>query len=169
MDFLNPLVIGIMATLIGSGLIAIIKNKNDLRSTFSEWTRRGIKVIYIVVPRDPETTSLWLYLCGEEKSWLFPNTFDKNRNSYFLAMKRIPYDEQGWQQMYIEPLCDRIKEHPGHLVQLTGESKVLNDEAVIVSDPFRFKDELSECLKKYKVKYCKGTFETCNRWKIECR
>ena len=184
MDFLNPLVIGIMATLIGSGLIAIIKNKNDLRSTFSEWTRRGIKVIYIVVPRDAKTTSLWLYLCGEEESWLFPNTSDRDRNSYFLAMKPIDYDSYGrrdeymakWKQMDVEPLCDWIKEHPDHLVQLTGESKVLlafsvvdNEETAIVHDSFKFKDELGECLKKYKVNYFKGEAQVNDRWKIECR
>ena len=168
-----------------AGIIARIKSKGSLRRTLSEWTCRGIKVIYIAVPRDAQTTTLWLYLCGEEKSWLFPNISDKDRNSHFLAMKPIYYDSDGhqdekymakWEQMDVQPLCDWIKEHPGDLVQLSGKSKVQfklnnedNDEAVIVHDSFKFKDELDECLKKYKVKYFRGEVEARNIWKIEPR
>ena len=180
MDFLESLVIPIVATVVGglivTGIIAMIKNKGRLRSTLSEWTRRGILAIYIAVPRDANTTTLWLYLCGEEKSWLFPNTSDKNHNSYFLAMKSVCDEIPKWKQMDVQPLCDWIKEYPVHLVQLNGVSKVLlafsaadNDETVIVRDSFKFKDELSKCLKKYKVKYLKGKTEARNRWKIECR
>ena len=182
MDSLNSLVIGIMATLIGSWLIAIMRRKDWLRKTFSEWNRRGITVIYIAIPCDAKTTSLWLYLCGEEESLLFPDT--KDRNSHFLAMKPIDYLPNGcrdeimakWERMLVKPLCDWIKEHPNHLVQLVRESQVLltfnvtdNDETVIVHDSFKFKDELDECLKKYKVKYCKRETEARNRWEIEPR
>ena len=184
MNFWLSLAIGIMATLIGSGLIAIIQKKGWLGRTFSKWNRRGILTIYIAVPRDGKTTTLWLYLCGEEKSWLFPNTSGKNRRSYFLAMKPIYYDSHGhpdeymakWEQMDVGPLCDGMKKYPDHLVQLAGESKVLltfsgtdNDETVIVHDSFKFKDELNECIKKYKVKYRKRETEARNRWKIEPR
>ena len=163
MNLLESLVMPIVVGLALIGLNAIIKNRGRLRSTFSEWTRRGIKVIYIKAPCEENATSLWLYLCGEEESRLFPNTSDKNRNSHFLAMKPIYYDSDGhqdeymakWEQMDVQPLRDWIKEHPGHLVQLTGESKVLfrfndwdNDEAVIVSDSFKFKDELNTFAKK---------------------
>lgn len=163
----------------------MIKNKDRLKSTLSKWTRRGIKVIYIAVPRDAKTTTLWLYLCGEEKSWLFPNTSDKDRNSHFLAMKPIYYDSDGhrdeeymakWERMDVQPLCNWIREHPYHLVQLTGESKGLftfnvedNDELVIVPDSFKFKDERTKCLKKYEVKYFKGAAQANDRWKIESR
>lgn len=189
MDFLESLAIPIITTVVGglivAGIIAKIKNNGSLRKTLSEWTCRGIKVIYIAVPRDEKTTTLWLYLCGEEKSWLFPNISDKDCNSYFLAMKPIYYDSDGhrdeeymakWNQMDVQPLCDWIKEHPGHLVQLTGESKVLfafsvadNDETLIVRDSFKFKDELDECLKKYKIKYFRRPPNAIDRWKIEPR
>ena len=184
MDSLSSLAIGIMATLIGSGLIAIIRKKDWLRKIFSKWNRRGITVIYIAVSRYEETT-LWLYLCGEEKSWLFPDTSDdKNRNSYFLAMKRVDYLPNGcrddeimatWEQMLVTPLHDWMKKHPDHLVQLVGESQVVltfnvtdNDETVIVRDSLKFRDELTECLKKYKVKYSKTEVEG-KRWKIKPR
>ena len=178
------LAIGIIATLIGSWIIRTKENKGQLRRALSKWTRRGVKVIYIEVQRNADTTSLWLYLCGEEKSWLLRNTSDKDGNSYFLAMKPIYYDSHDhrdeymakWEQMDVQPLCDWIKENPVHLVQLSGESKVqfkLNDvdnnEGVIVHDSFKFKDELDECLKKYKVKYHKRETEARNRWKIEPR
>lgn len=184
---MNPwvsLVISVVAGLIVSVLIWMIKHKDRLISSLSAWTRRGIKVIYIAVPRDAKTTSLWLYLCGEEKNWLFPNTSDKDRNSHFLAMKPIHHDLNGcsdeimakWEEMPVEPLCDWIKEHPHHLVQLIGESKVLftfnvanNDEMVIVSNSFKFKDELAECLKKYEVKDFKRETKGNKRWKIEPR
>ena len=184
MNFWESLVITVAGGLIVVGITAIIKNRGRLRRTLSEWTRRGIKVIYIAIPPDAKTISLWLYLCGEEKSWLFPNTSGKNRRSYFLAMKPIYYDSHGyrdeymakWEQMDVEPLCDGIKKYPDYLVQLAGESKVLltfsvtdNDETVIVRDSFKFKDELDECRKKYKVKYRKRETEACNRWKIEPR
>ena len=176
MDFWNSLTIGIMATLIGSGLIAIIKNKNNLRSTLSEWTRRGILIIYIPVPRDAQDTTLWLYLCGEEKSWLFPNIGDKNHNSCFLAMKSVCDAIPKWKQMDVQPLCDWIKEYPVYLVQLNGISKVLlafsaidNDETVIIPGSFKFKDELDECLKKYKIKYFRRSPNTIDRWKMESR
>ena len=110
---------------------------------------------------------------------------DKDHNSYFLAMKPVDYLLDGcrddeimakWEQMLVTPLYDWMKEHPGHLVQLAGESKVLlifsvadDDERVIVHDSFKFKDELDECLKKYKVKYRKRETEAHNRWKIEPR
>ena len=175
MDFLESLVIPIVTTVVGglivAGIIARIKSKGSLRRTLSEWTCRGIKVIYIAVPRDVQTTTLWLYLCGEEKSWLFPNISDKDCNSHFLAMKPIYYDSDGhqdeeymakWEQMDVQPLCDWIKEHPHHLVQLTGKSKTLftfniadNDKLAIARDSFKFKDERTECLKKYEVKYFK--------------
>ena len=184
MDLWVSLAIGIVATLIGSWIIRMKEDKSQFRKALSKWTRRGIKVIYITISRYEETT-LWLYLCGEEKSWLFPNTSDKDRNSYFLAMKPVDYLPDGcrddeimakWEQMPVTPLHDWMKKHPGHLVQLTGESKVLlifsvadDDERVIIHDSFKFKGELDECLKKYKVKYYKRETEARNRWKIEPR
>ena len=188
---MNPLesLIEIVATVVGglivAAIIAIIKNKGRLRRTLSKWTRRGIKAIYIQVPRDEKTTTLWLYLCGEEKSWLFPNISDKDCNSHFLAMKPIYYDPDGhrdekyiakWEQMDVQPLCDWMKEHPDHLVQLTGESKVLfafsvadNDEMLTNCPRLIFKDELNECSKKYKIKYFRRLPKVIDRWKIEPR
>lgn len=62
------------------------------------------------------------------------------------------------------------------LVQLNGISKVFlafsaidNDETVIIPGSFKFKDELDECLKKYKIKYFRRSSNTIDRWKMESR
>ena len=55
-----------------SGIFWVLKNWEWIKNILAEWTRRGIKIIYVLVSYDnQETTSLNLYLCGEEKSWLF--------------------------------------------------------------------------------------------------
>ena len=69
------LIVGLVAGLITIfwGTVKFFKNKEWIKNTLAECTRRGIKVIYVLVGshNDLGTTSLHLYLCGEETSWLF--------------------------------------------------------------------------------------------------
>ena len=75
------------------GIIGILKNKEQIKNTLAEWTRRGIKVIYVWVSHDDEeTVSLNFYLFGEEKSWLFSDFSYENGNSYILAIKTVHYN-----------------------------------------------------------------------------
>ena len=52
----------------------VLKNWELIKKKLAEWTRRGIKVIYVVVSHSNElgTATLYLYLCGEETSRFFP-------------------------------------------------------------------------------------------------
>lgn len=162
---------------------AIVKNKEKIKSTLAEWTRRGIKVIYVWVSHDNQkTATLHLYLCGEEKSWLFSGLSDKNRDSYILGIKIAYYnpsynshsdqDTEEWMSQYIHPLS---KEPFPYLVQLVGEYKFRiefrsnDDEMIVIRDSFKFKKELAECLRKYRIKYVKKAPEGTGRWKIKNR
>ena len=148
-------------------------------------TRHGIKVIYVWVSHDNQgTTNLYFYLCGEEKSWLFSDSSEKNRDSYILAIKGLHYDtsydswsDRGdtmaeWESQLVRPLSE--EQFPA-LVQLVGESKFRfgfysdNDKPKIVSDLFKLKTEMSKCLKKYRIKYVKKAAKLIDRWKITNR
>ena len=179
------IVVGIMT---GIGIIVkaistVVKNKEKIKGTLAEWTRRGIKVIYVWVSYDnQETVSLNLYLCGEDKSWLCPDPSDKDRNSHILAIKTIYYgpsydsysdrDWAEWMSQFVHPLS---KEPYPYLVQLVDEYKFRlkfcsnNDEMIIVSNSFKLKTEMAECLKKYRIKYIKKATEATGRWKIKNR
>ena len=173
--------IGVVVKAIG----AIVKNREKIRSTFAEWTRRGIKVIYVWVSRDnEETVSLNLYLCGEEKSWLFSDFSCENGNSYILAIKTVHYNlsydsysdrndsMSEWESQIVRPLS----EGPFPvLVQLVDESGFRfefyrdNDETTTFSDSFKFKAELAELRKKYRIKYLKKASRAISRWKVKNR
>ena len=175
------IVVGIGAIVKAIG--AIVKNKKKIKSTLAEWTRRGIKVIYVLVSyNNNETVSLNLYLCGEEKSWLFSDHCHANRNSCILAIKSIHYDlsydsysDRDWTEWMSQFVNLLAKEPFPYLVQLVGEYKFRfrfnsdNDEPIIVSDSFKLKTELAECLKKYRIKYIKKATEATGRWKIKNR
>ena len=180
------IVVGIMT---GIGIIVkaistVVKNKEKIKGTFAEWTRRGIKVIYALVwYNNKETISLNLYLCGEEKSWLFSDPSEKNRSSYILAIKDVNYNlsydtysSQGnwseWESQFPRPLSE---EPLPTLVQLVGESRFRfgfysdNDKPIIVFDSFKLKTEMAECLRKYRIKYDKKARKAIDRWKIKNR
>ena len=73
---------------------------------------------------------------------------------------------------FVHPLS---KEQYPYLVQLVGEYKFRlefrsnDDKMIIVRDSFKFKKELTECLKKYRIKYIKKASEATGRWKIKNR
>ncbi len=167
-----------------SGIFGIVKNWNRIRTTLAEWTRRGIKVIYILVSQNNKgTVFLNLYLCGEEKSWLFSDLCDKNSDSHILAIKELHYDplydsysdREDWAE-WMSQLVRPLSEEPlPALVQLVGKSRFRfkfhsdNDEPIIFSNSFKFKKELAECLRKYRIKYVKKAANPINRWKIKNR
>ena len=83
-------IIAALITILG-GIFWVLKNWEWIKNTLAKWTRRGIKVIYVLVSHNNEgTIFLYLYLCGEEKSWLFPDPSEKNRSSHILAIKQVP-------------------------------------------------------------------------------
>ncbi|MCG8622637.1 MAG: hypothetical protein MJE68_11665, partial [Proteobacteria bacterium] len=147
--------------------------------------RRGIKVIYVLVSyrNHNETVSLNLYLCGEEKSWLFSGSAPKNRDSYILAIKEVHYgpsydiysDREDWAEWTAQLIRPLSEEPLPALVELVGESRFRfkfhgdNSETTIFSNSFKFKKELSECLKKYRIKYVKKNLKPIGRWKIKNR
>lgn len=163
-----------------------MKNKKKIKNTLEEWTRHGIKVIYVWVSHDSqqEIITLNLYLCGEEKSWLFSDFSHKNRDSYILAIKTVHYgtsydsysDREDimakWESQFPYSLSE---EKIPAFVQLVGKSNFRfgfnydNGKTIIFSDSFKFKKELSECLKKYRIKYVKKAAKPIGRWKIENR
>ena len=174
--------IGVVVKAIG----AIVKNRKRIKRTLAEWTRRGIKVIYVWVSHDDEeTVSLNLYLCGEEESWLFSDFSCESGDSYILAIKTVQYNpsynlynsysDRGdimaeWESQCVRPLS----EDPFPvLVQLVGESGFRfgfykdNSETIIFSDSFKFKTELAELRKKYRIKYMKKAPKAIDRWKIK--
>ena len=162
--------------------------RKKIKNTLAKWSRRGIKVIYILVAHDDQgNSSLNLYLCGEEKIWLFPNSWHKNHDSYILAVKSIYHeriydsdisesyislDYTGWMLQFVSPLS---KEPFPCLVQLVGECKFRlrlpndNSEPTIIPYSLKFKTELDECSKIYRIKYVKNNSEAKDRWKIEYR
>ena len=168
------------------GIIGILKNKEQIKNTLAEWTRRGIKVIYVWVSHDKEeTVSLNFWLCGEEKSWLFSDLCKKNGSSHILAIKTVQYNpsydsynsysDRGdimaeWESQCVHPLSE---EPFPVLVQLVGESGFRfgfykdNSETIIFSDSFKFKAELADLRKKYRIKYLKKAPKAIDRWKIE--
>ena len=174
--------IGVVVKAIGT----IVKNRKKIKRTLAEWTRRGIKVIYVGVSHDKEeTVSLIFYLCGEEKSWLFSDFSYENGNSYILAIKTVvhynpssdSYSDRGdmiaeWGTQIVRPLSEGPFPVPV-LVQLVGESGFRfefyrdNDETITFSDSFKFKAELAELRKKYRIKYLKKAPKAIDRWKIE--
>ena len=156
-------IIAALFTICG-GIFWVMKNWKWIKNTLAEWTRRGIKVIYVWVSHNNKgTVFLYLYLCGEEKSWLFSGPCHKNCDSYILAIKKVRYgtsydtysDREDimaeWHSQVVHPLS---KEKNPVLVQLIGKSRLRfefnsdNGEKVIFSDSFKFKKELSEWFKK---------------------
>lgn len=180
-------IIAAISTILGfGGIIGIIKNWSRVRTILAEWTRRGIKVIYIWISQDNQgSTTLYFYLCGEEKSWLFPSLCDKNRNSHILAIKSIHYHpsygsysnrdnniKAEWQSQEVRLLSEEL--FPA-LVKLVDKASFRfefyseNNESIIVSDSYKIKAELTECKKKYKIKYTKKSVNSIDRWKIRNR
>ena len=162
------------------GIGAFVKNRELVKTTLTEWTRRGRKVIYIwALPNENTEVILHLYLCGEETSLFYPSTYE-NYESYILAMRQIYYrtshrsnsdrDEPiaDWRAMDIQLLSE--DEYPCAF-QLIGECgfrfRLSNDngENITVSDAFKFKTELKECLKKCEIKYVKKAPDPQDRWK----
>ncbi|MCY3720988.1 MAG: hypothetical protein OXM61_00700 [Candidatus Poribacteria bacterium] len=175
-------IIAALVTILG-GIFWVLKNWEWIKNLLGEWTLRGIKVIYVWVSHDNQkTATLHLYLCGEEKSWLFPGLSDKNRDSYILAIKSIHYDPSydsysdrdwtEWMAQFVHPLSEKPD---SYLVQFVDEYKFRlkfssdTDEMIIVSDSFKLKTEMAECLKKYRIKYIKKAPEATGRWKIKNR
>ena len=183
----NILLIAAIVTIVGgSGIIgvtiSVLKNKELIKSTLADWTRRGRKVIYFQVSHNKQRdVILHLYLCGEEKSWLFPS-YQENCKSYVLAMKIIHYDSSDdsysyrdrarWEEMIVHSLSE--KKIPC-LLQLISKYKFRfgfysdNNELRIVSDSFKFKTELKACLKKYRIKYKRKAAEPIDRWEVTNR
>ena len=62
------IIIGLIGSLITIGTF-IVRNREGLKDTLADWTRRGRKVIYIwVLHNESGDVILYLYLCGEETS-----------------------------------------------------------------------------------------------------
>ena len=178
-------VIAAVVTIVGGGgligiLIGILKNKELIKSTLADWTRRGRKVIYIwAFHNQPGDVILYFYLCGEETSLFYPSTYE-NCEPYILAMRQIHYHTSyrsnsdrdtsiaDWTAMDIEPLSE--DEYP-YLVKLIGECKFRfrlsndNGESATVFDSFKYKTELKECLKKCEIKYVRKASTPQDRWK----
>ena len=168
---------------ISGGIFWILKNWEWIRNALAKWTRRGIKTIHVLASHDNQkSTTLYFYLCGEEKSWLFPDHCHTDRNSCVLAIKSINYDPSygsysdrdsaEWMSQFVHSLS---KDRYPYLVQLVGEYKFRlefhsdDDEMIVVCDSFKFKKELAECFKKYRIKYVKKAPEVTGRWKIKNR
>lgn len=90
-------VIAAVVTIVGGGgimgiLIGILKNKELIKSSLADWTRRGRKVIYVHISYGSQGgVTLYLFLCSEETSLFYPSTYE-NHKSYVLAVKQIHYD-----------------------------------------------------------------------------
>ena len=175
-------IIGLIGSLITIifGIGAFVKNRELVKGTLADWTRRGRKVIYFLASHNERgDVTLYLYLCGEETSLFYPRTYE-NHESYILAMKEIHYDTSydsysdryysEWTAMFVTPLSkDRIP----CVIQLVSENKfrfwLSNEigEAVRTFGSFKFKTELKECLKKCEIKYDKKASEPQDRWKAK--
>lgn len=162
----------------GGGLIGILKNREGIKSSLANWTRRGRKVIYFLVSNNKQgDVTLYLYLCGEETSLFYSSTYE-DHESYVLAMKQIHYDtsyrfnsdryHSEWTAMDVHSLSE---DEYSSLLQLIGECGFRfrlpndNDERITVFDSFKFKTELKECLKKCEIKYNKKAPNPQDRWK----
>ena len=183
----NLFVAAAVVTIVGSGgligiLILILKNKDLIKSTLADWTRRGRKIIYVQVSQGEQGDFfLHLYLYGGETSWFYPSTYE-NHESYFLAMRQIHYhtsyrsysdrDEPiaEWTAMDIKPLSE--DEYPC-LLQLIDECGFRfslhneNGETKTEFGSFKFKTELKKCLKKCEIKYVRKASNPQDRWKAE--
>ncbi len=170
-----------LITILG-GIFWIPKNWEWIKNTLAQWTRHGIKVIYAGVTHEsPGTPDLFFYLCGEEKGWLFSDLTEKDRISHILAVKEIYYDPSldNWKDTTLEEWMSQevrpLSEEPfAVLVQLVGKSTFRfalhsDDELITFFDSFKFKTEISECKKKYRIKYAKKAAKPINRWKIRNR
>ena len=181
------IIIGLVVSLITIffGISAFVKNRKGFKDTLADWTRRGRKVIYIwAFHNDWGNVILYFYLCGEETSLFYPSTYE-NCEPYILAMREIHYHTShrsnsdrddpiaDWTAMDIHLLSEN--EHPC-LLQLIGECgfrfrlpNVISaneiGEVKTVSDSFKFKTELKECLKKCEIKYYKKASDPQDRWK----
>ena len=181
------IIIGFIGSLITIffGISAFVKNRELVKTTLADWTRRGRKVIYIWVFHNQwGDVILYFYLCGEETSLFYPSTYE-NCEPYILAMREIHYDTSyrsnsdrdepiaDWTAMDIEPLS---KDEYPCLLQLIGEyrfrfrlpNKISANEigeAKTISDSFKFKTELKECKKKCEIKYIRKASPPQNRWK----
>ena len=188
----NLFVLAAVVTIVGGGgligiLIGILKNKELIKSTLADWTRRWRKIIYIWVSHNEwGDVTLYFYFCGEETSLFYPSTYE-NCESYILAMREIHYHTSyrsnsdrddpiaEWTAMDVEPLSE--DEYPC-LLQLIGEcgfrfrlpNKIganENGETKTVFDAFKFKTERDECLKKCEIKYVRKASNPQDRWKAK--
>ena len=182
----NIFLLAAIVTIVGGGgLIGILKNKELIKTTVADWTRRGRQVIYIwTLHNEWGDVVLYLYLCGEETSLFYPSKYE-NCEPYILAMGEIHYDTSyrsnsdrddpiaDWTAMDVEPLP---KDEYPCLLQLIGEcgfrfrlpNKIGDNEdgeTKTVFDAFKFKTELKECLKKCEIKYVKKASNPQDRWK----
>ena len=176
-------VIAAVVTIVGGGgligiLIGILKNKELIKSTLADWTRRGRKVIYICASHNQRgNTSLYLYLCGEETSLFYPSTYE-NCEPYILAMRQIYYhtfhrsysdrDHSKWRATLVNPLSeDKIPCSVKLIGKCTFRVKLPNDngESITVFDSFKYKTERKECLKKCEIEYDKKVSTPQDRWK----
>ena len=185
----------VIISLIGSlitiifGIGAFVKNRELVKTTLADWTRRGVKVIYFFTsPNKQGDVTLCLYLCGEETSLFYPSTYE-NCEPYILAMRQIHYHTSyrsnsdrdapiaDWTAMDIHLLSE-----DGYpcLLQLIGEcgfrfrlpneiveAKTVSDSFKFKTELFKFKTELKECLKKCEIKYDKKASTPQDRWKAK--
>ena len=175
----NIFLLAAIVTIVGGGgLIGILKNKELIKNTLADWTRRWRKVIYVQIEhRNQGNITLYFYLCGEETSLFYPSTCE-NHESYVLAVKQIHYDTSygsnsdryhaRWRVMDVKPLS---KYPPTCVFQLIGECgfrfRLPNDngERITGFDAFKFKTELKECLRKCEIKYVRKASNPQDRWK----
>ena len=179
----NIFLMAAIVTILGGGgligiLIGILKNKELIKTTLADWTRRGRRVIYIwALPNENTDVTLHLYLCGEETSLFYPSTYE-NYEPYILAMRLIHYHTScpsnsnryhaEWTAMDIQLLSE--DEYPC-VFQLIGECGFRfrlsngNGERITHFDAFKFKTEVKECLKKCEIKYVRKASDPQDRWK----
>ena len=175
----NILLIAAVVTIIW-GISVSVKNRELIKDTLTDWTRRGRKVIYVHISQGNQGDfTVYLLLCGEETSLFYPSTYE-NHESYVLAVKQIYYDTSygsngnryhaRWQAIDVEPLSEYP---PTWVFQLTGECGFRcrltkdNDEKITYFDAFKFKDELKECLKKCEIQYDRKASNPQDRWKAK--
>ena len=183
----NLFVVAAVVTIVGgSGIIgvviSILRNKELIKSTIADWTRYWRKTIYFVTSHSKlGDVTLYLFFCGEETSLFYPSTYE-NCEPYILAMRVIHYDifypsnsnrdHSEWRAMPVEPLS---KDEYPCIIQFIGECKfrfrLSNDNGGSITDPdpYKFKTERKECLKKCEIKYYKKAPNPQKRWKSKDR